>query len=118
MGGRRKKKEERPDTAAAKAVPGAATDGQMLIQMPMKAEPSLDEIRTRAVQWAKECGLKPPFCVSGPERVDYPQRGHGYAVQIREERPDMDNAKCRLGTARFTADGEPAMWTIDGITGV
>lgn len=63
-----------------------------------------------AIEWAKECGLKSPFTVGGPERVNYPRYGHGYVVTIRE-----DTGKQRQGSARFTSDGAQSYWCLDGI---
>ena len=57
----------------------------------------LEKVRVDAIEWAKECGLKPPFTVDGPERVNYSRYGHGYVVTIRE-----DTGKRRLGSARFS----------------
>ena len=70
----------------------------------------LEKIRASATLWAKECGLKPPFIVSGPERVDYPKKGHGYVVTIKEE-----TGRQRLGSARFNSNGAPTYWSLDGI---
>lgn len=70
----------------------------------------LDKIRVEAIEWAKGCGLKPPFTVNGPERVDYRKEGHGYVVTIEEE-----TGKQRLGSARFNSNGTPTYWCLDGI---
>ena len=70
----------------------------------------LEKVRLAAIEWAKECGLKPPFTVNGPERVNYPREGHGYVVSIRE-----DTGKQRLATARFTSAGAPSYWSLDGL---
>lgn len=68
--------------------------------------------RERAVAWAKRAGLKPPFTVTGPDRVNYPEKGHGYVVLIQEE-----TGKRRMGTARFTSSGNESLWTVDGVMG-
>jgi hypothetical protein len=70
----------------------------------------LEKIRADATLWAKECGLKPPFIVNGPERMNYPKMGHGYVVTIKEE-----TGKERLGSARFNSNGAPTYWSLDGI---
>jgi hypothetical protein len=72
----------------------------------------MEVLRATAIQWATECGLRPPFTVNGPEKVDYPQYGHGYVVHITEQRP----GKSRMGTARLTSEGNPAFWSLDGGT--
>lgn len=66
------------------------------------------EIRTKGVEWAEECGLRPPFSVSGPDRIDYPRHGHGYVVTVQEK-----TGKCRLGSARFTSEGVRSYWSLD-----
>jgi hypothetical protein len=70
----------------------------------------LETIRVKATQWAQECGLRPPFTVGGPERVNYPKQGHGYVVTLRE-----NEGKERLGSARFSSSGAPTYWSVDGI---
>jgi len=70
----------------------------------------LAKIRVDAIEWARECGLKPPFTVNGPERVGYPKEGHGFIVTINEE-----TGKRRLGSARFNSKGDPTYWSLDGI---
>ncbi len=110
--GRKKKKEEEPsvETSTAQApvpvVPLPPPNGQS------KTDPPefLARIRRDVIEWAKECGLKPPFNVSGPDRVEYPRQGHGYAATIQEE-----TGKCRMGSARYTSAGDRSYWTIDGI---
>lgn len=83
---------------------------------PPKAEPvpevivSLDAVREDGIQWATECGLKPPFTVNGPEREDFRVQGHGYTMTISEQ-----TGKGRLGTARYTHQGKRSYWSIDGI---
>lgn len=73
----------------------------------------LAQIRERAIAWAKRCGLKPPFTVTGPERVEYPQEGYGYTVLVQET-----TGKERLGTARFSSTGRETYWTVDGVVGM
>lgn len=70
----------------------------------------LEKICADAIEWAKECGLKPPFRVNGPDRVEYQREGHGYVVTIKEE-----TGKQRLGSARFNSNGTPTYWSLDGI---
>ena len=70
----------------------------------------MEKIRADAIRWARECGLSPPFTVSGPERVDYPREGHGYVVTL-EEREGRE----RLGSARFNSTGATTYWSLDGI---
>ena len=65
-------------------------------------------IKARAVEVAKECGLKEPFLLGGPDRVDYPVRGHGYVVTVKEE-----TGRGRMGTARFNSEGEHRYWSQD-----
>lgn len=83
---------------------------------PPKVEPvpevivSLDAVREDGIKWAMECGLKPPFLVSGPEREDFPKHGHGYTMTISEQQ-----GKGRLGSARYTHQGKRSYWSIDGI---
>lgn len=71
---------------------------------------SLEALREDGKKWAEECGLKPPFNVQGPDRIDYPQRGYGYQMTVREA-----GGKQRLGSARFTSAGVRSYWSIDGI---
>jgi hypothetical protein len=67
-----------------------------------------------AVRWAIDAKLTPPFDVSRPERVDYQGSGYGYQIVIREQA-----GKCRIATAKFSADGSRSLWTMDssGVTG-
>jgi len=76
----------------------------------IESQAFLDRIRVDAIEWAKECGLKPPFTVNGPEQVDYRKEGHGYVVTIKEE-----TGKQRLGSARFNSNGAATYWSLDGI---
>lgn len=73
----------------------------------------LARIRECAVAWAKRCGLRPPFTVTGPERIAYPKDGHGYTVLVQEA-----TGRQRLGTARFSSTGQETYWTVDGIVGM
>lgn len=109
MGGKRKKKETAP--AAVQILEGP-TNGQSAAAPPPPSSPppSMEDIRNAAVSWATQAGLYPPFNVNGPERVDFPQHGHGYQVVIREEA-----GKQRMGTAKFTSEGKPDFWQVDGI---
>ena len=86
--------------------------GQLLIPEASKA--SMEAIRDKAAAWAERSGLKPPFSMTGPDRVDFPERGHGYVIVVQEAAGDSP----RMGTARFDADGRPTMWSIDGIARV
>lgn len=122
---RRKKKEEPSPAPAVAPESTAPKNGQMMLSPAAPAQPpigpaepppppapppSLDEIRAAAVEWATRSGLRPPFTVTGPDRVDFPQHGHGYLVLIQER----TGKRCRLGTARFTSEGQPSYWSIDG----
>jgi hypothetical protein len=77
--------------------------------VPEPPPPEPQAILLDAIEWAKECGLRGSIHADGPTRVDFPQRGHGYWVQLRER-----TGQQQMGTARFTADGRRAMWTLDG----
>jgi hypothetical protein len=70
----------------------------------------LEKVRRDATLWAQECGLKPPFTVNGPERVNFSKGGHGYEVTIKE-----DSGKQRQGSARFNSKGASTYWSLDGI---
>lgn len=87
---------------------------EILVQTTLVAPSAelLTEILKSATDWAKECGLREPFNLSGPTKIDYPQRGYGFNVVIQE----AGDAK-RLGTARFTAEGKRSLWTRDGTVG-
>lgn len=74
-------------------------------------EPKPGVIRDRALAWARENGLQGEIDAQEPERVNYPVRGHGYVVTLRER-----DGKQRLATARFDYAGEPSFWTMDGRT--
>lgn len=95
-----------PDVPA----PAAAAPVRTPPQPP--SPPSMDTVKQQAIEWATKCGLRPPFAVNGPEKVDYPQWGHGYVVHLQETLPT--NGRCRMGTARFTWDGTPSYWSVDG----
>lgn len=75
--------------------------------------PSMEDVRKAAVQWAEASGLKQPFVVAGPVKESFPRHGHGFVVTIQEQ-----SGRRTLGTARFTEDGKPSMWTVDGVMGV
>jgi hypothetical protein len=66
-------------------------------------------VMERAEKWASESGFKGVLEVSVPSVEKYPQRGHGYVVQVREK-----GGKERMATAHFTSKGEPSLWTLDG----
>lgn len=74
-----------------------------------KRKVPVEAVMERAAKWAFECGFKDPVDVSVPEVRKYPQRGHGYVVQVRETA-----GKERMATAHFTSGGEPSLWTLDG----
>src|SRR6266852_2725735 len=100
-----------PTSAPLPAIPRAALEPPPPGDQAKIASPAfLEKVRVDAIEWAKECGLKPPFAVDGPERVNYPRQGHGYVVTIRE-----DTGKRRQGSARFTSEGAPSYWSLDGI---
>jgi hypothetical protein len=66
------------------------------------------EIAAKALAYAIENGLKGKLRVGEPKRVDYPRHGFGYQVVIQE-----DDGQGRMATAKFTAEGLPAMWSMD-----
>jgi len=70
----------------------------------------LATIKARAVEVAKECGLREPFLLGGPDRIDYPQHGHGYIVTVKEQA-----GKGRMGSARFNSEGEHRYWSQDSL---
>lgn len=71
------------------------------------------EIIKDAEEWATVNGLKGPFRLDGPDRQDFPKRGYGYVVQVREQ-----GGKQRMVTLRYTNDGKRSFWQMDGmITG-
>jgi hypothetical protein len=126
--GRKKKKEEEtkfaeqnllfvPETPSPPPSPPLALIPSATLAPPPPDDQSeiaspafVEKVREDGIEWAKECGLKPPFTVDGPERVNYPRYGHGYVMTIRE-----DMGKRRLGSARFTSNGAPSYWSLDGI---
>lgn len=82
---------------------------------PLNGEAHLSEAILKSAEvWAIECGLRGPFDLAGPDKVDYPQHGYGFVVLVSELNPYKPGARVRMGTARFTDQGERAMWTIDG----
>lgn len=124
MGKRKGRKEQMslvtPDTDPQKPAPPpevpsepaffAPQDG-VATAVPEPPSPSMDALLKAAITWAQECGLNGPFNVTGPERVDYPRHGHGYAVTVKEQ-----TGKGRMGTARFTAEGKTSYWSMDTFT--
>lgn len=100
--GRKKKKSEDVVPLMVDIPPGAGS--------PFGPEdPAPGIIRDKALAWAHENGLQGDLDAQGPERVNYPVRGHGYVVTLRER-----NGKQRLATARFDSEGKPSFWTMDG----
>lgn len=100
----RKRKPPAPVPLVVPIAPGEKEPGA-------EPEPPMSLIRTRAVACAIECGLDKDLDVGEPQRVDYPQHGHGYMVTVQER-----GAKRRMGTARFDAQGRLAYWTLDNRT--
>ena len=88
------------------------------ISVPQSAEPSvsLDQIRESAEKVAIDCGLVPPFHVTGPTRMDYNRSGHGYTVTLTEVN-GPPGKRARMGSALFQSDGKFSMWTLDGVLG-
>lgn len=86
---------------------------QAKIETPVIPSILKESLRGAAASWAQEAGFKSPIEVIGPERVEYCQHGYGYVVRIQES--GKLTGRPRLGTATFTFDGRPAMWTVDGI---
>lgn len=72
-------------------------------------DPPVAALKAEAESMARECGLKGDLLLVGPERVEYPQHGHGYVVVVREK-----NGHQRSGTVRLTAEGKKSYWTMDG----
>ena len=68
----------------------------------------LSGILNNAGAWAEECGLKKPFDLSGPDRVNYPRHGHGYVVTVKEQ-----SGKQRAASARYTSEGVRGYWSVD-----
>jgi len=102
-----KQEKEATVQAAPDLIPPPPQNGQA------KAEESpafLAAVKARAAEVARECGLKEPFLLTGPDRVDYPERGHGYIVVVKEE-----TGRQRMGSARFDAEGQHRYWSLDGI---
>ena len=104
------------ETAADAPAPAVQASATVLVPPHVNGQAKTDppellaRIRQDVVEWAKECGLRPPFNVSGPDRVNYPRQGHGYAATIKEE-----TGKARMGSARYTSTGDRSYWTIDGL---
>ena len=108
----RKKKASAPEQkeATVQAAPDLVApppqNGQA--KAPEETPAFLAMVKARAVDVAKECGLREPFLLGGPDRVDYPVRGHGYVVTVKEQA-----GKQRMGTARFNSEGEHRYWSQD-----
>lgn len=101
----RTKKERKPPTPVPLVVPILPGEKEPTYE----PEPPMSLVRTRAVEWAIECGFNKDLDVSGPDRVNYPREGHGYVVVLHER-----NGKQRMATARFDSRGNRSYWTIDG----
>lgn len=86
--------------------------------VPAPVEPAvpLDQIRESAEKVAIDCGLVPPFHVTGPTRMDYNRSGHGYTVTLTEVN-GPPGKRARMGSALFQSDGKFSMWTLDGVLG-
>lgn len=70
-------------------------------------------LRIKAAEWAaREHGLRAPFEVSEPERVEFPG-GYAFTVTVRETEPHPGTGKRRAGTAQFDRTGRPVMWNLD-----
>ena len=102
----KKRKKEKPAPLLVSIAPGAKEPGPAA-----EKEPPPGVFLERAAEWAIECGLKKEFTLTGPERIDYPKHGHGYAVTV-QEREGLQ----RMATARFTAGGQRNLWTMDSRT--
>jgi hypothetical protein len=88
-------------------------EGQMPMQVmeatPMISEAFLGEIRQKALDWARECGLVGEIDAAAAIKVDYPRYGYGFSVNVREK-----GGKERMATARFTSAGVRSYWSLDG----
>lgn len=100
----RKKDKAKADPLLVSIAPGTK-------EVAVEKEPPPAVFLQRAAEWAVECGLRKEFTLTGPERIDYPKHGHGYAVTV-QEREGLQ----RMATARFTAGGQRNMWTMDSRT--
>lgn len=116
MAMKRKKQPAKKEEGQMELVPLVVLEP--LVQEPPPLPPPAPEflatLKEDAIRWASECGLRPPFQVSGPDRVLYPEKGHGYIVTMNEIGRPKPEARCRIGTARYTSEGRRGMWTIDG----
>lgn len=104
---KQKKEEETVQTAPDLVAPPPQNGQAKAAEDPPEL---LAMIKARAVEVAKECGLREPFLLGGPDRVDYPQRGHGYIVTVKEQ-----TGKGRMGSARFNSEGEHRYWSQDSL---
>lgn len=102
----KKKKPKKADPLLVPIAPGAKEPGPAV-----EKEPPPAVFLQKAAEWAVECGLKKEFTLTGPERIDYPKHGHGYAVTVQER-----EGLRRMATARFTAAGQRNLWTMDSRT--
>jgi hypothetical protein len=107
-----------PEPPKAEAPGKEPTMTQQLIEtppqngaaQPVESPEFIAGIKAKAADIARECGLREPFLLTGPDRVNYPVRGHGYVVVVKEQ-----SGKQRMGSARFNAEGEHRYWSLDGI---
>lgn len=72
-------------------------------------DPPAAMLKTEAESMARDCGLTGELVLQEPERVEYPQYGHGYVVIVREK-----NGHQRSGTVRLTCEGKRNCWSMDG----
>jgi hypothetical protein len=77
-----------------------------------KAVFALTELRARA--WAKECGFQEPITIGQPEVIAYPKEGFGIHVHV----DGTLSGKPAMATARFSAEGDPRYWTVEGAKAV
>lgn len=75
---------------------------------PEPPPPDPGALMADAIAWALESGFRGSIHADDPTRVDFPQRGHGYVIALREQ-----TGQGQMATARFTAEGRRAMWTLD-----
>lgn len=71
---------------------------------------SMDWIKGDAEKWAKDCGLKDPLQVEGPNKEIFKSNGCGYVFIVQEK-----TGKNRMATARYNAKGQRSYWSMDGI---